>query len=220
MKAFTVVAALSIGLLTVPAFAQTAQQKPPAKPPASQTPPAPATQKPATPPAVQTSAPRPFPEGAKIAYCSLQLVFQNSKEGQASLARSQALREKKMKELQDKNTLLESNQKKAQSPTIDDAARAALEKEIARQTTEIQRLQQDAQNEVQELENDLRDTFSKRLAPIVNALATEKGLQMILVAESQMIYWADAGLDLTQEIVKRFDAAPPTKAPVPDPAGR
>ena len=101
--------------------------------------------------------------------------------------------------------------------------RAALEKEIARQTTEIQRLQQDAQNEVQELENDLRDTFSKKLNPIITQLVAEKQLQILLVAVPEVIYWADTALDLTDEIVKRLDATSPgtvAKPPVAVPAAR
>lgn len=210
MKAFTVVAALSFALLTVPAFAQ---QKPGQKPPATTqkpTPPA-TTQKPAItpPPAPQGQPPRPFPEGAKIAYCSLNRIAQESKEGKAAFQKVTDLRDKLVKGIQDKQKSMEANQALINSPSVADDKRAALQKEVDRQTVEIQRMQQDAQAEVQDLQNQLQQTFSAKLYPVVNAVATEKGLHMILVQEDAGIYWADTGLDLTAEIVKRLDAATP-----------
>ena len=57
------------------------------------TPAAPATQKPAEqPPAAPpppAAAPRPFPEGAKVAYIDLQYIASNSAEGKAATAKIQ-----------------------------------------------------------------------------------------------------------------------------------
>ena len=216
MKAFTVVAALSFALLTVPVLAQ---QKPPQKPPA--TPPVTApTQKPVAPaPAAQTP-PRPFPEGAKIAYFNPQKIVNDSKDGKAGSTQLKALQEKKVKEIQDKQKQLETNQNLVSSPTLADDKRAGLQKEIDRLTVDIQRMQQDAQQEMQELQNELQVQFQRRLAPIVQQLAAEKGLQMVLLADPQTIYWADTGLDLSDEITRRMDAASTTKLPTPEPSAK
>ncbi len=216
MKAFTVVAALSLALLTVPAFAQ---QKPPQKPPA--TPPVVApTQKPITPPPAATpQPPRPFPEGAKIAYFNPQKIVNDSKDGKAGSAELKALQDKKVKEIQDKQKQLETDQNLVNSPTLADDKRAGLQKEIDRLNVDLQRMQQDAQQELQEKQNELQVAFQRRLAPIVQQVATEKGLQMVLLADPQTIYWADTGLDLSDEITRRMDASsttkPPQSAPTP-----
>lgn len=210
MKASTVavVAALSVGLLTVPAVAQT--QKPPAtKPPATQQKPTLPT--PTVPPAQPQAAPAPFPEGAKVAYCSLNAIAQQSKEGKAAFDRIKGLQDQRLKAIQDRNKALEANQALLNSPTVAEDKRAALQKEIARQETEIQRMQQDAQNEVTEMQQELQDSFGKRVFPIISAVAKEKGLLMILRAEDAGMIWADPGLDLTTEIVKRLDASAATK---------
>ncbi len=211
MKAFTVVAALSFALLTVPALAQ---QKPPQKPPA--TPPAAPTQKPAAPAPAPTTPPRPFPEGAKIAYFNPQKIVNDSKDGKAGSAQLKTLQEKKVKEIQDKQKQLETDQNLVNSPTLADDKRAALQKEIDRITVDVQRMQQDAQQEMQELQNELQGQFQRKLGPIVQQLAVEKGLQMIFVADPQTIYWADTGLDLSDEITKRMDASSTTKTPSPE----
>jgi outer membrane protein len=202
MKAFTVVAALGFALMTVPAIAQ---QKPPAtKPPAT-----PQTQKPATQPTPTQppAAPRPFPEGAKVAYCSLNVIAQQSKEGQAAFQRVKTLQESKLKAIQDKTKQMEADQALINSPSVADDKRAGLQKEVTRLETEIQRMQQDAQNEVNELQQELQVTFGNRVMPIIEQLAKEKGLHMILRIEEAGIIWVDTGLDLSGEIVKRLDAS-------------
>ncbi len=217
MKAFTVVAALTFALLTVPAFAQT---KPTQKPPATPTVPAAPTQKPAAPaPAAQTP-PRPFPEGAEIAYFNPQKVVNDSKEGKAGSAELKALQEKKVKDIQDKQKQLETDQNLVNSPTVADDKRAGLQKEIDRLNVEIQRMQQDAQGELQDKQNELQQQFQRRMFPIVQQIATEKGLHLVLLADPQTIYWADTGLDISDEVTRRMDASSTTKSPSPEPVSK
>jgi outer membrane protein len=210
MKAFTVVAALGFALLTVPAIAQ---QKPPVQnPPATP----PAQQKPATPPAAQPA--KPFPEGAKIAICSLPEVSANSKAGQAARGQIEALQNKRLKEIDDKRKLIDANTTLLQSPTVAEDKRAALQKEVDRGNTEMQRMQQDAQQELQELNTELQRTFMLKLTPIVQQIAAEKGLQVLLLREEAGLLWFDPALDLSAEITRRLDAAAAAgpKSPVPD----
>jgi hypothetical protein len=41
----------------------------------------------------------------------------------------------------------------------------------------------------------------------VDAIAKEKGLHMVFSIADSGILWPDPGLDLTAEVIKRFDAA-------------
>ncbi len=70
------------------------------------------------------------------------------------------------------------------------------------------------------MQTELQNSFGRKLGPIVQQIAAEKGLQMIFIADPQAIYWADPGLDLSAEITRRLDAAStttPPKAPSPEP---
>lgn len=196
--------AMAIGLSTV------AGQQPapaPAQQPAAQ---APAQQPPAQ-PAAQPQPPRPFPEGAKLAYINLPVVAQNSTEGKAATARIEELQKKKQAELQDKNKALQASQQKLSSggTVLNDTARAQLEKEIERQQREIQFAQQNAQAEVQDLTQELQEEFRKKLVPIIEQIGKERGLHAIFSAADAGMIWADPGLDLTQEVIKRLDAGKP-----------
>ena len=62
------------------------------------------------------------------------------------------------------------------------------------------------------MQNQLQADFQEKLNPILEQVGTEKGLHMLLDIQGSGAVWANTGLDLTSEVIKRFDAA--TKAPV------
>jgi outer membrane protein len=212
MRGSAIAASLALSVFALsaaPVFAQT-----PAKP--AQTPAAPA--KPAATPAPQTPAPAPapipvappapFPAGAKIAFFNPQAVFQASADVRAAVARVNALIQKKQTENADKAKLLQGNQQKLQTSgsVMNEAARIQLEKEIEKQTKDGERFQQDAQAEINELQQEVQNDFVKKLSPIVEQLATEKGLHLVFNASESGIAWATPGLDLTGEVIKKLDA--------------
>jgi outer membrane protein len=215
MRRFTVAVILSLALGAVPTIAQ-AQAKPPTTPPpAAQKPPTPAAPAVATPPAAQPAPPpRPFPEGAKVAFINVPRIAAESVEGKASTGRVTALREKKLAELAAKNKQVETAQARLNSGALlSDDARATTQKEIDKLNVEVQRMQQDAEAEMQDLQQQLQLDFQRKLGPVIQQIALEKGLHMLLSTEAGLV-WAEPSLDLTSEIIKRFDAATaPVKAP-------
>jgi len=210
MRAFVVAAALSVLLAAAPGFAQA---------------PAPAAPAPAPAPAAP-AAPAPFPAGAKYAFINIQRIAAESAQGKALSSRVQALNTQKVTQLNDRNKALQTAQQKLDSgaSVLSEAARAQLEKDIDRQQTEIQRFTDDAQKEVQELQNELQAEFQQKLGPVIQQVAQEKKLEILFSALDAGIVWADAGLDLTTEVIRRFDAANPAAtaaappAPTPAPA--
>jgi outer membrane protein len=212
-----VVIAVSAALAAGPVWAQTppAGQQPPAQtPPAGQQPPA--TPPLTTPPPAQQPAqpPQPFPEGAKIAYVDVQVIASNSAEGKAATARIQELQKKKTAELGEKQKALQALQTKLQQggTVISDSARGQLEKDIEKQNRELQFLQQDAQAEIQQLQQDLQQEFQTKLQPVIDQVAKEKGLHYVFSIRDSGAIWANVGLDLSAEVVKRFDASAKTPA--------
>jgi outer membrane protein len=219
MRSLAVIAALSLVLASAPSFAQGTQ---PAPAPGTAPSPAPA----ASPAPAQTTPgpPRPFPEGTKFAFINIQRVAGESTEGKASTAKVQALNQQKVAQLNDLNKKLQADQAKLQQQTsvMSDAARGQLERDIDRQQKEIQRFTQDAQEEVQQLQQDLQNGFQGRLLPVIQQVVAERGLQILFSQNDSGIVWADSALDITNDVIKRFDAAAPagstSAAPAPTPA--
>jgi Skp family chaperone for outer membrane proteins len=206
MRAFVVAAALSVTLAAAPTFAQA-----PAGAPA-----APVAQ-------AATAAEPAFPAGSKYAFVNIQRIAAESAQGKVLASRVQALNQQKVTELNQRNQALQTSQQKLDSggSVLSDAARAQLAKDIDRQQTEIQRFTDDAQKDVEELQNQLQQEFQQKLGPVVQQVAQEKKLEILFSALDAGIIWADAGLDLTSEVIRRFDAAAPAPAaaaPAPRPA--
>ena len=104
---------------------------------------------------------------------------------------------------------LQTNQQKLETSgsVMSDTSRAQLQKDIERQTVEGQRFEQDAQAELNELQQQLQQEFQGKLMPVLEAISKEKGLQVLFSAGDSGVIWAEPGIDLTLEAVKRLDAA-------------
>jgi outer membrane protein len=188
--------------------------QPPATPPAGQTQPPATQQPPATPPAAAQppaaqQPPKPFPEGSKIAYINVQLIANQSAEGKAATARIQEFNKKKVAELQNKNKQAQDLQTKLQQggSVLNETARAQTERDLQKLQRELQGMQEDAQQEQQQMTDKLQAEFQEKLNPIIDQVATEKGLHVVFDAMGAGMVWANTGLDITAEVIKRFDAA-------------
>ena len=182
MKRFSVAAAFSMLVLGGSAFAQA----PPSVVPPQQAP-------------------------LRMAFLDLQRIAAESNEGKAASSKVQALTQKKSAELQEKTKALQGNQQKiAQGGAVlNDAARAQTQKEIDRLTVEIDRFQEDANAEVQELQQSLQAEFQEKLRPIVDGVVKELAIGLLFSAGDAGAIYVDPSLDITGEIIKRFDAAKP-----------
>lgn len=202
LQTMIAVGALGALLGSAPVLAQT--PPPPTQPPGQQPPAKPA--QPATP---EPEPPKPFPEGSKIAYIDLQLIVANSVEGKAGTTKLQEFQKKSMADLSEKNKTLEGLRAKLQQglTVLSEQARADLERNIDRLNRELQFAQQDAQAENDRMQNQLQQEFLRKLSPIIQQLAEEKGLHMVFEIRNTAAIWAYSGLDLSAEVIKRFDAA-------------
>ena len=208
LKSSMMVAALTLAL-SAPVFAQTT-------PPAGGTAPKPQTpaQPPATPPAATQPAPKPatppapFPQDAKFAFIDINVVAANSTAGKEATKKLTALQERKASEIQEKNKQLQALQTKLNTGgnVLNESARGGLEKDIDRLQRDIQFAQQNAQAEMNDLQQELMNDFQKKLLPVIEEVAKEKGLHAVFsIADSGAAY-VHPGLNLTDEVVKKLDA--------------
>jgi outer membrane protein len=110
---------------------------------------------------------------------------------------------KKQKELADLQQQLNT-----QGTTMNDEARAELTQNIDHKTTELQRSQEDAEKEFTNLRNDIFNRIGTKISPIVQQYSREKNFTLLLDSSnpSGQLYYADPSLDITDEIIKRYDA--------------
>ena len=205
MRGFALAAVLSMMLAAAPIFAQAPAQPAPPQPQAAA-------------PPVQA----PFPVGTKYAFVNIQRIAAESAAGKTLAGKVQALNQQKVNELNEKNKALQASQQKleAGASVLSPNAVAQLQKDIERQQVDIQRFTEDAQQDVTALQTQLQEEFQVRLSPIVQQVATDRGLHLLFSVVDSGLVWADPSLDITTEVIQRFDAAGAsgTAAPAPKPA--
>ena len=231
MRVFASVVVFSAVIAAGAAYAQA-----PAAPRPTPTPAAPAGQKPA--PAPPATAPRPAPaaptappelkprfqEGMKYAYVNVQAVAAGSVEGRVAAEKIKVLQEQKSRELQERNKALQSDQQKLDQggSVLSDSARGQLQANIERQQRDLQRFTEDAQQEVQQMAEQVEGEFNRKLTPVIDKVAKAKGVHFVFNAAQSGLIWAEPGMDLTAEVIQAFDvpgaAAAPAPAPAPAPA--
>jgi outer membrane protein len=151
-----------------------------------------------------------FPADARVAYVNLDRVASLSSAGKAAAARIDELRSKRASELAERSKQMTAlEQKLTQSAAVlNDDARIRMQREYQRARVSFERLRDDAQAEVQDLQEELLRAFTARVFPVIGDVAREKRLWAVFSTEASLI-WHDPAIDLTEEIARRLDARPP-----------
>lgn len=174
----------------------------------------------------QSSAP-------KIGVMNVLRAIVECSEGKQANEEFQKKFEAKRDELSRKQKEVETLQQqlKSQAATLNDEAQAALTRSIQAKTTDLQRSQEDAEKEFNELRNQIFNRIGSKLAPLVQQYAKEKNFTLVMDSSSQttQLTYVDPATDITDDVVKRYDAmqvsssspaakpaiATPPKAPAP-----
>lgn len=148
-------------------------------------------------------------DSAPIATINLAYVAERSVTGQATfrpLAELQRGWDAKLQAQRD--ALLEQQRQLQATASLQGAVRAQLERAFERNRLAFERLQEDARTDVLGLERQIADEFRAKLAPIVDALAKERGTLLLFDRDAPVILWVTPAVDLSDEVITRLDARP------------
>jgi outer membrane protein len=151
---------------------------------------------------------------AKIAVVDSAKAFQTSAEGKKALAQFQE-RDAKIKgdiqKLDDALRALE-NRMSTGRLTMTQEALAATQADIDKKTTERKRYEEDAARDFQQFQANIVQRIRAEMIVIIDNLAKERGLDLVLDLQTSGAAYANPAIDMTDEIIRRYDA---TKAAVP-----
>jgi Skp family chaperone for outer membrane proteins len=167
----------------------------------------------------QAAAPKEStaPSGAgRVAVVDFQRAITENADGKKSQEKYMAQLNKMQKDFEEKQKLLTETQTKLQNgdKTLNDATKADLAKQIDKMNTELQRMNDDAQKDLPDLQQQLFRPIAEKVNEVLKAYSTENGFAVVFDSSSQassLIYVQDVA-DITTEIIRRVDATP-TKAP-------
>jgi len=188
------IAIVSLALMVPPHVVAEAQVQEPPDPPA-QTPPPPAR--------------LPFPPNANIAFVDLQRVANQSIDGQAANQKVQELSEGRLTEIEARNLELQASQQKLQqnANVMSAEAQLQLQREMERLNIDIQRMTQDAEAEIGELQQTLQFEFQQKLVPAIDRIAVSRGLEFVFSVGDGGMIWANPALDITPDVIEELDSA-------------
>jgi outer membrane protein len=173
------------------------------------------------------AAPAPAVIGAsKIAWMNLEQAVLTSDEGKTMVADIQRWVDSKNTENDGLRKEMEAlrNQLSVQGAKLTDEARSELEDQIEAKDTVLQRFQQDTQKDIESKRVKMTNYLAKRMQPVIERVAKEKGLSAVLIFNSSRDAYVDPSLNVTEEIIKAYNqtygagaskpaAAPAAKAP-------
>ena len=147
------------------------------------------------------------PAFERIAIVEVQRCIMETKEGKRAkkdledtFAKGQARIDRKAKDLQKRLADLQ-----AKAPMLSQAELNKRQEELMRSQAELEQLGMELQQEVMDKETLLTEQIYNRVADIVEQIALEEKIQVVLVRSEMTVLWADPKLDLTNRVIVRYD---------------
>jgi len=170
--------------------------------------------------AMSLRAQTPAPAQAKIGVLNMQVAISNTGEGKKMAAELQKKYTPRRQELERLNQEIQAiqDQLTKQAATLSEEEQGRLSRDAEGKQKLLKRSAEDAQND---LDRDRQESLSKigqKMARVISEYAQQNGYTLILDDGQVPIYFASKDIELTAEIIKRYDAANPVAAETPAPA--
>ncbi len=152
---------------------------------------------------------------AKLAWINLEAAMVSCDEGKKIYGDIQKFIESRRTELSNLSKEVDTLKQKldVQGSKLTDEARIDLQSEAEAKDTALQRAQQDSQKEVEAKRTKMMNIIGRKMQPVLEKLAKEKGLSAVFVFDSARDAYVDPSLNLTEELIKAYNQANPVAAP-------
>jgi outer membrane protein len=162
-------------------------------------------------------------QNSKVAAVDFERAVVQCAEGKKASEKFNAAVQAKQTELAQRQKDIDDGTKKLQNGarTLSDVAKAEIQKDIDKKTTELQRLNEDAQKELEAMRDELLRPIAQKATALLNAMAEQQGYTMVIdVSNPQSnVVFVNPKFEVTEELIKRIDAAAPATSEAPKPAG-
>jgi len=162
---------------------------------------------------VQAQSPQPAGSGA-MAWINADQLIMNCDEGKRDFGELQNYVEQKTKQGEALNKEVGALRQKIdiQAGKLTDEARTDLEDQYEAKNSEMQRLQQDAQNQIEKRRTRIAGRVLRKAQPVIEKIARAKALKCVFYLNQ--VAWVDPDVVITDEVLKAYNAAYPI-APAP-----
>jgi outer membrane protein len=147
-------------------------------------------------------------EPLKFAVIDMQKALNDSKAGKKAIDELDRYMESRRPELQKQKDAIQKKRDELdkQGLLLNEDTRKARENEIRTMERDLSRAVSDLQDEIKRRQAELSDTVQKDLARIVEKMGKEGGYSLILIKQPQIVLYSLPASDLTEALIKRYDA--------------
>jgi outer membrane protein len=152
-----------------------------------------------------TSAP------GKIGVINIQLAIGNTAEGKkvlADLQKKYVPRQQELQRLQQEIQAIQDQLTK-QVATLSDEEQGRLNRDSEEKQKLLKRSADDAQSDFNHDRDEAINKIGQKMVRVINDYASQNGFTLILDDAQIPIYYASKDIEITEEIIKRYDAANP-----------
>jgi outer membrane protein len=147
-------------------------------------------------------------ETVKLAFVDMQKALNDSKSGKKALVELQKLMEERKTGLQKQKESLEKKKEELdkQGLLLNEETRKNREGEIRTLERDYSRTLSDLKEEFGRRETEFTDVIRKDLLKVIEKVGKEGGYTLVLEKQYSAILYAPATIDLTETLIKRYDA--------------
>jgi outer membrane protein len=157
----------------------------------------------------------------KVGIINIQEAIATTGEGKKALADIQAKFRPRQQELQRQQQEIQAltDQLQKQANTLSDEEQRRLSRELDEKQRLFKRATEDYDTDSRAEGQDVFNRIGKKMVPLINEYAQQNGYTLIfdpLAVQVPVYYVKD--IDITEDVIKRYDAANPVKADATAPA--
>ena len=144
-----------------------------------------------------------------LAVIDVQRVVTESDPGKDALNRLRTLQEEKIAEGQNLQQELDAlrDQFTKQRFTLAEDKLEELNGQIEDRTIALQRFEDDAKRALEEARRTYLGRLEESIMPIINEVGKERGFTLIFNKFQSGLVYADEGVDITDDVIRRFNTA-------------
>jgi Skp family chaperone for outer membrane proteins len=155
-------------------------------------------------------------QAAKIVVVNSARAFEQSANGKKAIAQLQQRDAKIKADIQNKDDAIRTLESRLNTGrlTMTQDALLAMQADIGKKTTERKRYEEDGARDFTQFRDNLVAQIRSEMVTVIIALRKEKGYDLVLDLASSGVVDFDPALDVTDEVIRRYDASKAGATPV------
>jgi len=159
-------------------------------------------------PALMNPAQAAVPKVRGVVVVDMQKVLNDTKQGVAARNKLEASSKAKQEKLDGKRKKLEADQAKLKNLSGEKLAQA--EEALQKDYVEMQQIYMTMQQELAADEGRVLETIYKNCQSVIDKIAEEMEIDLVLIRDETTVLFAEPGLDVTDVLVKRYNTKYPS----------